>query len=306
MDSRELITELQRLRNRSVFMMAAAVISLVLGFFIFIIGGMALGGGGVLLGFVLFGIGMVLLIFQSKRKKELKSYMGETVVKPVLQEFIELESYEANEFMDPDLFDDIGILPGHNRRNGSDLIRGRYGGHLLEMCDLELQQVTSTGKSTTVVTVFKGQLLSYELSKQINGYVEITKHTIGKAGGFLKRLKNWGTSVSRGRDFEHVETENQLFNDTFDVRAEDPQTAFLVLTPQFMERLLQINEVYTTNFCFTPEWVYLAIKSNEDRFELQKDIQTEEDIMRLRENLREDIKATTSLLDVLRKNEYLF
>ena len=313
MSNAQLISEIRQLKRAYNLKLGISISMLVLGFFTFIFGGfgsvMSFGGrgfGSVGIGFLMFALGIVLLILSNGAKKKLKTYVGEKITASVLSEFMDLWSFEPNAYTDKEVLTDLSILPSHNQRSGSDLIRGRYQGHELELCDLLLQQVTSTGKTTTVITVFKGQLLSYSLGKLLNGYVEVTKRTAGKTGGFLKRVKNWGTSMSKGRDFESVEMENDEFNSRFDVRAEDPHTAFLVLTPQFMEKLMEVSDRVSTNFCFTQDKVWMAIRSDKDYFEVKGDFTDEADIERFRESIREDLRSSLSLLDILRKNEYLF
>ncbi len=300
MNTKEILKEIDRLKTRSDATLVLMIACIVIGCLFFLILPLFFVGIPVL------ALGIALIFVQRNRKKDLKEYAGRAVIEPVLREFIELESYQPNEYVDPEVLKDLSILPTYNQKSGSDLITGRYQGHRLELCDLLLQQVTSTGKTTVVITTFKGQLLSYSLGRSLNGYVEVTKRTAGKSGGLLKRLKNWGTSVSKGREFESVEMENQAFNEMFDVRAEDPETAFLVLTPSFMERLMQVNGMVETAFCFAGDRVYMAIKSDEDCFEVKGTFRSEADIDNFRTQLRNELGATLSLLDIIRKNEYLF
>ena len=300
-----LLEELRRRKATAAGLFAGSIAALVIGFLVFI-------GEGItfyhfpVFGPLLFIAGIIFLIVWNRQRKLLKDYIGEHVIEEVLREYIDLESYIPNAYISTDIIRDMSILPSHNQRSGSDLIQGRYKGNPISLCDLLLQQVTSSGKTTTVITVFKGQFLSYGLKKKLDGYVELQKRSVGKAGGFLKRLRNFGTSVSHGRSFEQVETENTEFNQAFDIRAEKPLTAFLVLTPQFMEKLLEVNQRYTTNFCFAGDRLYMAIKSNEDRFELKGSIQTMEDVERFRNKIRHDLEASLSLLDVLLSNDHLF
>ena len=300
-----LLQELRQKKSTVNGLLAGAIGACVISFPVFFIEGMGFHHFPVL-SLLMFLTGMILLIVWNVSNKHLKEYIGEHVVQEVLREYIDLESYEPNGCISLDIIKDMSILPSHNKRSGSDLIRGTYKNNPLSLCDLLLQQVTSNGKTTTVITVFKGQFLSYGLRKKLDGYVELQKRSVGKAGGFFKRLRNFGTSVSHGRNFESVETENTEFNQAFDIRAENPLTAFLVLTPQFMERLLEVKQRVTTNFCFAEDTLYMAIKSNEDRFELKGNLYTPEDMEHFRNKIREDLMATLSLLDVLLANEHLF
>lgn len=300
-----LLQEIRQRKNLTTGILIGSIVLLALSFPVFFIEGMHTFSFPVF-GFLLFLVGLILLIVWAVVRKRLKNFLGEHVVEEVLREYVDLESYDPSGYISMDVIRDMSILPAHNQRSGSDLIQGYYKGNPISLCDLLLQQVTSNGKSTTVITVFKGQFLSYGLKKQLDGYVELEKKSAGKAGGFLKRLRNFGTSVSHGRNFESVETENEAFNRTFDIRAENPMTAFLVLTPQFMEKLLEVNERVTTNFCFARDKLYMAIKSNTDKFELKGNIRTMEDMERFRNTIRGDLKATLSLLDVLLSNEHLF
>ena len=305
MADKVLLEELRKRKATVNGVLAGSIVALVIGFLVFIGEGIVFNHIPVF-GLLLFVSGIIFLIVWSRQRKLLKDFIGEQVVEEVIREYIDLESYNPNAYISTDIIRDMSILPSHNQRSGSDLIQGTYKGNPISLCDLLLQQVTSTGKTTTVVTVFKGQFLSYGLKKELDGYVELQKKSAGKSGGFLKRLRNFGTSVSHGRNFEQVETENTEFNQAFDIRAEHPLTAFLVLTPQFMEKLLEVNQRYTTNFCFAKDRLYMAVKSNEDRFELKGSLQRVEDVERFRNQIRRDLNASLSLLDVLLSNDHLF
>lgn len=305
MTDNALLEEIRRMKASASGLIAGGIITVAAGFLIFMISVIGFSSPSLLI-FPMFFIGVIIVIIGTQKKKQLKEYVGEHVVRQVLSEYIELQSFDPNSYISKDIIRDMDILPSHNQRSGSDLIQGYYHGNPISLCDLLLQQVTSTGKTTTVVTVFRGQFLSYGLRKRLDGYVELQKRSAGKPGGILKRLKNFGSSVSHGRNFESVETENEAFNQTFDVRAENPLTAFLVLTPQFMERLMQVNEQVTTSFCFAEDTLYMAIRSNEDRFEVKGHFDTEEDIERFRSKIRYELEATLSLLDVLLANDNLF
>ncbi|MBO7363717.1 MAG: DUF3137 domain-containing protein [Lachnospiraceae bacterium] len=303
--NQDLILELKTMQRKQNVMLALAVLGLFFGFLIFIVG-IFEGAAAVITGIVILGAGILFLALWASRKKDLKNFAGERITAPVLREFMELESFDPNAFTDREELKTLSFLPGHNTEHGSDLIRGIYKGNRLELCDLTLQTITSTGKTVIVVTNFQGQLLSYGLGRTVEGCVEITKKTAGKPDGILKRMRNWGTSVSSGRTFENLETENEAFNRMFDVRAENPHTAFLILTPQFMERLMEVNEREATDFCFTGDRLYMAIRSEEDRFEIGGTIESASDVETVRQAIRADFMAAASLLDVLRENEFLF
>lgn len=305
MSNTEILQRIRELKRNYSLTLGVSIGLLVLGFLCFI-GGMMGGGPVTALGFLLFIIGMVALVLSSGPKKKMKAFVGEYVTEPVIREFIDLQHFDPNAYIDRDIINDLEIFGGHNRTDGSDLIVGTYGGNHLEMCDLLLQEVTSNGKTTTTVTVFEGQLVAYSLKKRLQGYVEVKKKGFGKPGGFLKRLSNFGSRISKGRDYENVEMENSAFNEMFDVRAESPQDAFLVLTPQFMERLMEIYNEVSTNFCFTEDTLYMAVYSKDDRFEVKGDFNDEADLENFRERIRSDLRKTTDLLDVIRRNEYLF
>lgn len=91
----------------------------------------------------------------------------------------------------------------------------------------------------------------------------------------------------------NLETENIEFNEKFQILTKDPQSGFLLLTPNFMEYILSTDknangQIY---LCFQGDKVHIAIKNNRNSFEIKpaklKTQDTEQ--IRLQDNLKYNI-----------------
>lgn len=102
-----------------------------------------------------------------------------------------------------------------------------------------------------------------------------------KEKGFFSGIIN-GTADLFNIDRNTVETENAQFNQQFKVDTSDPQLAFYILTPQFMEHIVQADMIVNgyTNIEFNQGIVTLALNNGTDAFELGKYKRTTISLMR--------------------------
>ncbi len=156
----------------------------------------------------------------------------------------------------------VGLLPGHNREAKEDQVSGVYQGVRLEMTDLHLRNVSGSGKNKRDVTVFRGPVLCFSFPKRFNGT------TIIKPDGSL--IGNWLGGFGMG-DKERVRLEDPEFEACFEVYGTDQVEARYLLTPAFMQYLMQLRRGLGKRMqaAFSGESLYIVANNNQNRFEIR-------------------------------------
>ena len=117
-----------------------------------------------------------------------------------------------------------------------------------------------------------------------------------------------GTRFNRKRDGgkSDIETENIEFNKKFRITTADGHTAFYLLTPHFMERVMAVNKMAKASslFCFQDGKVHIALYSGRDSFELNGVKLNNMD--NVHQKFRGELKYLTDIVDELLLNKRLF
>jgi len=106
-----------------------------------------------------------------------------------------------------------------------------------------------------------------------------------------------------------LETENAAFNEKYQILTPVPQTVFNILTPHFMEYIVNTDKQAGAQTCFnfTGNEVHIALFNRRDLFEVYaKEILRGKSIAEIRMRIREDVKNITDVIDELLINDYLF
>ena len=250
-----------------------------------------------------------------KAEKELKNYIGEQVAKPIIAEKIDIIEYDPSSKLNETAIRASGIMPGYDRITGSDYIKGSYKGHELVYCDLELEyekeyRDSDGDRRTTWVTVFEGPFVRMPLGKDMKGYVKIKERkNPKKKKGFMDDLFE---SAAKSLGFESkesvVELESTAFNEQFEVKTTDEEMAFYILTPQFMENIMEADQYAQgyTNISFKDGIAYIAINNGRDSFEISKNMYSEKRLEQSRQQMRQDLNRILRILDEVLEKEQLF
>ncbi len=203
---------------------------------------------------------VVIFIFsskQSKFKKAFKYYFIAQQFETVLNVPITMELAGYN----VDYIKDSHLIPTANTYSSDDLISFEYEGIKVRRGDVHTEQVTSTGKSTTRVTLFKGQYMTFTFPKTITSFMVIKDNTFfdDKPDGFFSSAPKT-TKV----EFESIE-----FNKMFDTFAADEHEAFYLVTPQFMQLLMdfRVRQGCNVYYGFMRNEFHIAIDTRENLFE---------------------------------------
>ena len=244
--------------------------------------------------FVLFTAACVLFLLYARSTKKIKMFVGENITRGVLEEVFEVEDYNSGTHISEDLIKSTGLIGGWNECSGSDFVRGKYRGRNIQFSDVKLEKVTSSTDSDghshqEKDTIFKGPWIMLEHDRELPASLRLREKVF-----------------SRSKALSDIETENAAFNQQFQILTTDGHTAFLILTPHFMEFLTSADAKAKsqTFICFDGNIICLALYNNHDLFEASgKNLK---DINALREKQRAEIKYLTDVLDEIMKNDYLF
>jgi hypothetical protein len=244
---------------------------------------------------------MVSLFFTAHGKAStLKDLMGGALTLPVLREAFEVNNYTPGGHISAELVRSAGLIDDWNKIEGSDLIEGAYKGTNILYSDLHLEREETErdedGKvKKRYVTVFKGQWLVCDFGKELAASLRLIE-------------RRGGTKWNRVHDVSKssVETENAAFNKKFRIITGDGHTAFYLLTPHFMERLVAADEAAdsSTLFCFKGGKAHIALYSGRDSFEL-KGVKLDS-VDNARQKFRSDLKYMTGVMDILLAHDKLF
>lgn len=203
-----------------------------------------------------FIFGMILMVYVTKSFKTLSIAFKQTDIQSEIQKIIPDAIYQPTEGLSKEFIYSSGILKKEDRFNSEDYLEGTIRGKRFRSSDVHLQDVRSNGKTTTVVTVFQGRFFEIDFNKKFENEVYIFPNLVGRFG-YHKGLTR-------------VDVESIVFNKRFDVFSKDQTSAFYLLKPRFIERLLEFRERYPrVRYGFKDHVVYIAIDTRKDAFDLK-------------------------------------
>ena len=266
-------------------------------------------------GILLIPITVLINKANKKLKTTLKSLLGKYIIKDVLAEKIDIDEYSPSKFINTNFIKNCMILPNYDRVNGSDYISGKYKGINFTYCDLllerEVEKKDNDGHThTKYVTVFQGPLMLLKLGRSIDCYVRIKERkNTRKSKGVLTSIFNGAADLlGIKHDTDIIETENEAFNNQFEVKTNNDEMAFYILTPQFMESIMRADEIAEgyTNIEFKNSDVTITLNNGKDAFEVKKTISSKRSLEKCRENFRAELSSILSIVDEILTKENLF
>ena len=237
----------------------------------------------------------------SRHETAIKQLLGEHVAQDLVTEVFGPEAgYEPfGHIADDDIIRAQICLPTPDSQDevrGSDHIRAVYQGLTIELGDIELIHISldtdddgNTSKNER--TIFKGQWLMCDFSKELSAEVLLSENS-KKFPGYLKKKR--------------IQMENETFNSRFLVFSENEHEAYYLLTPHMMEYILGMSGRSGGNMYMSflrDGKLHVAVDSGKDFFELGKE---KTDIEILRNRFRSQIRWFTDLIDELRESKTLF
>lgn len=231
----------------------------------------------------------------SSHSRKLKILLGQTITLPVLQEIFDLQEYLPDQGIAERIISASQLVDNWDRYSGSDFVRGKYRGLNILYSDIHLEReetdIDADGSTSThYVTVFQGQWMICDFGKQLPARLLVRE----KSRSQLFRPKS------------DIETENAAFNKKYQISSQDGHTVFYVLTPHFMEYIMQASELAAapTSLCFEGSQVHIAIDSRHDSLELNR--VRLDSLDNIRDRFRSEIKYVTDIVDLLLLNENIY
>lgn len=189
-------------------------------------------------------------------------------------------------------FRDLKLLPGHNREQWEDEVRGVHAGSRFVFCEAHLQKVRSTGKSSSVRTVFHGQLFTIDYPKRFLGET-ILLRDMGPANALFRP----------GREFSRVGLASPAFEKAFEAWSTDQVEARDLLDPIVLERFQELERLFggkKLRAAFADGKIYLAIETG-DRLNIGTMFRPLHGTDRV-ETILAEFDAIFDLIDVLLKS----
>lgn len=133
-------------------------------------------------------------------------------------------------------FETLGLLPHHDRSSFEDHIAGPVDGSQMELYEAHLEERRRSKNRTYYVTVFRGVLIRIQFPRKVEGTTVITRDR-GWFNGLTAMGKKWGS-----KKLERIGLVDPTFEKIFEVYGDDQVLARYMLTPSFMERLMDLEK----------------------------------------------------------------
>ena len=268
------------------------------------LGALLVGGGGFTIFHnpvpVVFGlvVGGMLWAWGEQDLKKLGEEAKLTLVHPVARQFDMIFNHIVQTPPVISRLRNLGLVPSWDRAKFEDRLTGQRAGAPFEFFEAHLEEKRTTRDSkgrtsTSWVTVFRGQCLAVTFPKQFQGVTKVFRDS-----GMFNSLVGLGQTF--GGRAERVRLEDPKFEKAFEVYSTDQIEARYILTPDFMERLTALEEVFHSKklrCAFSGGEMFLAVEG-ENLFEPGSMRRPMDDHGRLRDILQ-DFAAVFLLIDAM-------
>lgn len=189
-----------------------------------------------------FIIGAVLLISGgvawvmrplNRLRTEIKKGLNLQIAEAFGLQYAERPNYPARF----DSFRDHGLIPRWDRRQFEDHFTGEAHGATFELYEAHLKQKRKSKNSTRYVTVFRGVLMRIEFPKTLEGITLLSRDK-----GIFNSLESWVKKHFSGKKLERIGLVDPEFEKQFEVYGTDQVMARYLMTPSFMERVLDLEK----------------------------------------------------------------
>lgn len=235
----------------------------IIGVVIFLASLASQGGMAFVLGIPLILIpGAITIGMYMSKSRVYKDTIKEVLITKMFEKEFEHVNYSPTQGLDQDFIDDTEMYDKGNTYSSNDLLTASYKGIGFMQADVNIQNVTSNGKTTTTTTYFKGRWIVCDFIKNFDGY-----HQVRSNGSFFankKPRKFFGTKT-KAIDFESVE-----FNKRFSTYTNDEKEAFYLITPDYMAKMINFRDYVNCEvvYGFINNRLHIAIYNNHNAFEM--------------------------------------
>ncbi len=217
-----------------------------------------------------------------------KEHIKKNVMKKLLSYFGDF-SYAYQRGIYSNLIKKTCLFGDYDDKEDDDFFSGTYKNVNIMVAEEELIKIVHTQKGSRRVTIFDGIIIELDMNKNFNGQTVVKKDH-----GIFNRFY----CVSK---MENVKLEDVVFEKHFEVYSTDQIEARYVLTTAFMERMLQLKQVFKgrqIQFSFFDNKVIIAIDTSKDMFEVSSLFHKIPDYKRTFETFNQ-INAVFSIIEIL-------
>ena len=206
--------------------------------------------------FIMVCVGLALTQTNARLTKEYKKLYKETFVRAVLSETFDNVEYYWERGFDQQAVRGFALTRLGNIFRSEDYLRARYKGNNFEQADVTIKYKTH-GKNSHTTTYFKGRMFAFDVPEKSVVSVQVFSNNYLYRAGTIEKFK-----------MNKVQMESEHFNKEFDVNSMNMMDAFLVLTPQMMERIQKIKYTYgNVGMHFYRNKLYVGINMQGDAFD---------------------------------------
>lgn len=247
----------------------------------------------ILLGIVGFVVGVIFLGIGLSAFSALRKRFKIDVVTKLVESFVDDGHFDANSGLSQTNVYATEFLKPADRFHSEDFLQGSMDGVRFVSSDVVLEERhvehTKDGTREYYETYFKGRVFIFDFNKPFEGYLQVLE----KGSPYKKR------------DYKKVKLESVAFNKKFRTFASNEHSAFYVLTPHFMEALMNFenNNKGNISFSFLGNYLYIGINNFRDTFEIQMFRTLDQSIF---EEFKRDLFVIKEVITELRLNKNIF
>lgn len=262
---------------------------LILGVILVILGFSA----SIIAGIVVALVGIVFLVLGFSEFQQLSKRFKREVVGSLVEEFVEDGHFDPSYGLSQSDVYSTEFLKRADRFHSEDLLRGRIDDVEFVSSDVKLEerhvQHTKNGTRVYYETYFLGRIFIFDFNKSFEGTLQV--------------LEGGRPTVNRG--YKKVKLESVDFNKKFKTYATSEHSAFYVLTPHFMEALMQFekNNRGKIQFSFLGSKLFIGINNFRDTFELQMFRPLDD---RIFDEFKRDLYVVKEVVTELKLNKNIF
>ena len=223
-------------------------------------------------------------------KKDNKSYTIEEykahIIKKAIGDKVSEIIYEPYCGLPQSVYCDVNIASRGKTYHREDFITGKYNNVYFVQSDLNVSSKNTGSEQRRTFTHFSGRWIVIDYPKKFSGTV------IVKDKDFV--------GISRN-DLEVITLENPTFNEMFTVSTNDVQLGYYILTPQLVERFMELKQSSKGAIiaCFKNGMLHIGIHNRENAFELDVN---NLDIAKDTESFAKDFSLVSKTIDILEVN----
>ncbi len=248
---------------------------------------------GLILGAVLFIIGIIFAVMGSVKFNKLSTNFKVDVVTELVTSFVDEGKFDPHQGLPQGVVYATEFLKRADRFHSEDFLSGSMDGVQFISSDVKLEERhverTENGTREYYETYFLGRIFRFEFNKSFEGYLQVLEK---------------GRPVVK-RKFNKVKLESVVFNKKFKTFATSEHSAFYVLTPHFMEALMNFekNNKGNISFSFIDNHLFIGINNFKDTFELKMFRKLDESVF---EEFKRDLFVIKEVVSELRLNNNIF